>query len=132
MAQTAYSVLLDSSGRHAIRLDRTLKVFFEQSGRREDRELVRFHRDFKTGRLTSAGFPGRAQMLMGPPLSAVLPGEPRRRTKQTPMIQIADLILYAVAKGGYDPDYRPYRRLQESGKLVVADNLVRYLFFDPK
>jgi len=34
------------------------------------------------------------------------------------MIQIADLILYPLAKAGYDPDYRPYKMLKEHGKLI--------------
>jgi hypothetical protein len=34
------------------------------------------------------------------------------------MIQIADLVLYPMAKGGYDPDNRPYRKRKESGKLI--------------
>ena len=34
------------------------------------------------------------------------------------MIQIADLVLYPMAKGGYDSDYRPYKKLKESGKLI--------------
>jgi len=34
------------------------------------------------------------------------------------MIQIADLVLYPMAKGGYDSSYNPYRKLKESGKLI--------------
>ncbi|CAG1012369.1 hypothetical protein RHIZO_04239 [Rhizobiaceae bacterium] len=36
------------------------------------------------------------------------------------MMQIADLFLYPMAKGGYDPTYRPYRALKESGRLIDA------------
>jgi hypothetical protein len=45
-------------------------------------------------------------------------GEPRGRTKETPMMQIADLFLYPMAKGGYDPSYRPYAKLLENKKLI--------------
>ena len=34
------------------------------------------------------------------------------------MIQIADLILYPIAKAGYDPSYDPYRKLKDHGKLI--------------
>ena len=45
-------------------------------------------------------------------------GEPRHRTKKHPPIQIADLVLYPMAKGGYDPDYSSYKVLKERGKLI--------------
>lgn len=47
-------------------------------------------------------------------------GEPKRRTKKTPMLQVADLMLYPMAKGGYDPTYRPYVDLMAAGKLIDA------------
>jgi hypothetical protein len=36
------------------------------------------------------------------------------------MIQIADLYLYVIAKGGYDPNYRPYQALLRHKKLIDA------------
>ena len=36
------------------------------------------------------------------------------------MLQIADLYLYPIAKGGYDPTYRPYVELMEAGRLIDA------------
>jgi hypothetical protein len=47
-------------------------------------------------------------------------GEPRRKTKATPIMQIGDLVLYPMAKGGYDPSYRPYKKLMMHGKLIDA------------
>ncbi|MGL4526280.1 MAG: DUF3800 domain-containing protein, partial [Aestuariivirga sp.] len=53
---------------------------------------------------------------------AIVHGEPRGKTKDTPMMQIADLFLYPMAKGGYDPSYRPYAKLLSQGRLI--DSLV--------
>ncbi|TIQ60834.1 MAG: DUF3800 domain-containing protein, partial [Mesorhizobium sp.] len=50
----------------------------------------------------------------------IVRGEPRGRTKATPMLQIADLYLYPMAKGGYDPSYRPYRALMDHKRLIDA------------
>ena len=36
------------------------------------------------------------------------------------MVQIADLLLYPVAKGGYDPSYKPYVDLMKAGRLIDA------------
>src|SRR3546814_14160571 len=48
----------------------------------------------------------------------IILGEPRRRTKKVPMLQIADLVLFPMAKAGYAPEYRPYAKLAEAGKLI--------------
>jgi hypothetical protein len=34
------------------------------------------------------------------------------------MMQIADLVLFPIAKGGYNPSYRPYVKLRDNGKLI--------------
>src|SRR3546814_8714594 len=34
------------------------------------------------------------------------------------MLQIADLVLFPMAKAGYAPEYRPYAKLAEAGKLI--------------
>ncbi len=45
-------------------------------------------------------------------------GEPKGRTKKTPMLQIADLYLYPMAKAGYDASYKPYLALMRAGRLI--------------
>ena len=45
--------------------------------------------------------------------------KPCRRTNPNPTCQIADLVLHhPIAKGGYDPKYRPYVKLRDGGKLI--------------
>ncbi|UVT20105.1 MAG: hypothetical protein H8K03_20390 [Nitrospira sp.] len=56
--------------------------------------------------------------LTGPDFQRVILGEPHRKTKLVPMLQIADLILYPIAKGGYETTYQSYFRLMEGGKLI--------------
>lgn len=51
---------------------------------------------------------------------ATILGRPRRITKGVPMAQIADIVLWPIVKGGYDPTYRPYTRLMEAGRLIDA------------
>ena len=45
-------------------------------------------------------------------------GEPKGRTKKTPMLQSADLYLYPMAKAGYDAGYKPYLALMRAGRLI--------------
>ena len=36
----------------------------------------------------------------------------------TPMLQIADLYLYPMAKAGYDANYKPHVALMKAGRLI--------------
>ncbi len=37
------------------------------------------------------------------------------------MAQVADLVLYPIAKGGYDETYGPYVQMMEAGRIIDAD-----------
>ena len=55
-----------------------------------------------------------------------------------PMLQLADLVLYPMAKAGYDSSYEPYLSLCHAGKLIdsyLEDNQIllrgiKYSCFD--
>jgi hypothetical protein len=40
------------------------------------------------------------------------------KKKSSPFVQIADLYLYPMARGGYQPDYVPYAALRANNKLI--------------
>ena len=86
------------------------------------RDLLQKHKDFcsewKIDYPLDEGTSGHYNPLVAKDYRRIVLGEPQRRTKNSPPIQIADLILYPMAKGGYDPDYYPYRKLKEAGKLI--------------
>jgi hypothetical protein len=119
MSKTAYSVLIERSAKYAHSKNRKLRVFFEGAGRAEDAETIAYARALKKD-----GMPFNQEnsvsygALTAEEFQDIVQGEPRRKTKATPMMQIADLVLYPMAKGGYDPSYRPYRKLLDHGKLI--------------
>jgi hypothetical protein len=121
MSKTVYSVLVERSAKFARARGRKLRVFFEGSGPAEDRDVLAYARALKKD-----GMPFDQQnsvaydALAAADFRDIVLGEPRRKTKATPMIQIADLVLYPMAKGGYDPGYRPYKKLMANGKLIDA------------
>jgi len=121
MCKTAYSILIERATKYARSQDRKLRVFYERAGKAEDRDLISYARALKKEGMpfegsNSAGY----ESLTADQFREIVRGEPRGRTKETPMMQIADLFLYPMAKGGYDPTYRPYRALMESGRLIDA------------
>lgn len=121
MCKTAYCILIERAAKDARSQDRKLRVFFERAGKAEDRDLVAYTRILKTQGMPFDGANSAAySSLTAEEFRDIVRGEPRGKTKATPMMQFADLYLYPMAKGGYDPTYRPYRVLMENGRLVDA------------
>ncbi|WP_292524673.1 hypothetical protein [Mesorhizobium sp.] len=139
MCKTAYCILIERAAKYARSQDCKLRVFFERAGKAEDRDLVAYMRILKTQGMpfdgaNSAGYGS----LTAEEFKDIVRGEPRGRTKATPMLQIADLYLYPMAKGGYDPSYRPYRALMGHKRLIdahlppeeLASRGIKYSCFD--
>lgn len=119
MCKTAYSILIERAAKYADEQDRKLEVFFEGTGRKEDRSIVEYTRALKkTGMPFAEATSGPYAPLSPEDFRRLVLGEPRQRLKKTPMIQIADLVLYPIVKGGYDPNYRPYKKLISGRKVI--------------
>ena len=121
MDKEAFSDLIERSAEYARSNERRLRIFFEGSGKREDRDIVAFMRELKQ---KGVPFDGRNSLvhrrLIADEFRKLVLGEPKRRTKKTPLLQIADLYLYPMAKAGYDSSYKPYRALMTAGRLIDA------------
>ncbi|MCR9124006.1 MAG: DUF3800 domain-containing protein [Phyllobacteriaceae bacterium] len=119
MCKTAYSILIERAAKYADSEGRKLEVFFEMTGRKEDKDIAQYTKELKkTGPPFATGTSEAYTPFTASDFRRIVLGEPRQRTKKTPMIQIADLVLYPMAKGRYDPTYRPYVRLSDGGKLI--------------
>ena len=141
MCKTAYAILVERAAKLARRADAQLEIFFEQTGKAEDSDIKSYTKSLKHSGMpfdtvSSQGY----HALAADDFKALILGEPRERTKKTPMIQVADLYLYPMVKGGYDPEYRPYRTLMAAGRLIdailTADERpllgIKYSCFDEK
>lgn len=121
MCKTSYSVLIERSAKFARSRHRRLRVFFEGAGPIEDGDILAYAKALKKEGMPFDRQNSAAYGALSPDeFRQLVLGEPRRRTKATPMIQIADLVLYPMAKAGYDPTYKPYRKLMEHGRLIDA------------
>lgn len=121
MCKTAYSILIERAAKYADSEGRCLRVFFEESGKQEDRDLIKYARLLKTDGMPFNNATSSAYESLSPEdFRRIVMGEPKRRTKATALLQIADLMLYPMAKGGYDPTYKPYVDLMAAGKLIDA------------
>lgn len=94
-------------------------VYAEQTGKREDNDIRKYHRSIiESGMFFDKSRSEKYTPLSGGDFARVLMKNPKFVTKDNVAAQIADLVLYPVAKGKYTPDYPPYLKLKEAGKLI--------------
>ena len=121
MCKSAYTILIERVAKYVDSQGGAFQVRFEETGKKEDRALIGYAKDLKR---TGAPFDPQTSAEYGA-LSAIdfkriIQGEPRRLTKASPAIQVADLYLYPMVKAGYDPTYRPFLKLMECGRIIDA------------
>lgn len=119
MCKTAFSILVERSAKYAIRKGAKLQIFHEEWGKAEDRDLIQYLKDLKSkGMPFDKGTSAPYESLGPQRFREVVLGGPRRLTKKSGIMQIADLYLYPIIKGGYEPSYEPYGKLVKAGKLI--------------
>jgi Protein of unknown function (DUF3800) len=119
MCKTAFTILVERAAKYVDEQGGAMEIYFEGSGQREDRDLIAYMRDLKArgmdfDKATSEDY----RPLGSDDFQRLCLGKPYRKTKETPMIQLADLVLFPMAKGGYAQTYRPYAQLKAAGKLI--------------
>jgi hypothetical protein len=141
LCQTAFAILVERASKYARDQDAQLIVYFEEAGKKEDRSILGYMKALKT---VGMPFPGSAvagyDSLSPEEFRAIVLGEPQRVTKKVPMIQLADLVLYAMARGGYDEEYPPFKALHARRRIIdavlapddIATRGVKYSCFDTK
>lgn len=121
MCKTAFSILVERAAKYAAANNGRLKVRFEEAGKKEDRAIMEYFKDLKTtGMPFDASNSSKYNFLKPEDFRQILLSEPKRHTKKSPLLQIADLYLYPMVKSGYDKKYPPYKMLMENEKIIDA------------
>ena len=141
LCKTAYAILIERAVKYAQKKGDILKIYFEEAGKSEDHDLLAYDKALRREGMPfdharSAHYSG----LKPTDFQSVISGDPNRVTKAVPMIQIADMMLYPMVKGGYHPSYAPYSKLLASKRIIdallpvaeVASCGVKYSCFDGK
>lgn len=103
LCKTAFGILIERAAKYASSLGARLDIYFEQAGEQEDRDIQSYARALKNeGMPFDAVSSGVYQGFRPDDFKSIVIGEPNRVTKQVPMMQVADLVLYPMVKGGYD------------------------------
>lgn len=124
LCQTAFSVVCERAAKFAIAGDRKLRVYVEEGDVKADGYIRSYYRELREkgmpfGRPTSDKY--------GPLSSDQLKStlyDLKMKKKSSPLVQLADLYLYPLARGGYDDSYTPYKILRAEKKVIddVLDN----------
>jgi hypothetical protein len=121
LCKTAFAILVERAAKYASRCGAKLEIYFEQAGELEDRAILSYAKLLETeGMPFDPGTSGSYNGLKPDDFKSILLGQPNRITKMVPMIQIADLMLFPMVKGGYDSKYRPYAKMMESKRIMDA------------
>lgn len=141
LCKTAYAILIERAAKFAMARGSRLLILYEAAGEREDRDLVEYTKLLKTEGMPFDRESSASYGCLGPKeFREILSGEPQRITKQVPMVQFSDLLLYPIAKAGYEPEYPPHSKLKNAKRLLdcfvpqseVASLGNKYSCFDRK
>lgn len=136
LCKTAFVILIERSAKYVLANGGEMEIRFERTGPNEDGKLISYLRDLKTyGNPFSAGTSEKYQPLSAEEFSTAIKGEPRGKTKNDPLMQLADLVLYPICKSNYS-QYRTFDSLWDAGKIIdcctdVDDSMkIKFSCFD--
>ena len=118
LCKTAFVILVERSAKYVLANDAEMEIRFERTGPNEDGKLINYLKELKTdGNPFATETSAKYKPLSAEQFSAAIVGEPRGKTKNDPLMQLADLVLYPICKSKYS-QYRTFDSLWDAGRIV--------------
>jgi Protein of unknown function (DUF3800) len=118
LCKSAFTIGVERAAKYARSIDYLLRVCPERCNKPEDGMLKGYYEDLKRdGPPFDTSRSEKYRPLTGAEFRETL-YELRPKMKTSPMAQFADLYLWPMCMGGYNPGCLPYKRLLEDGKLI--------------
>lgn len=118
LCKTAFCIVVERAAKFAIKESRRLRVSVERSSKPEEKAARDYYEQLRAkGNPFNSESSLRYRPLQADDFSRTL-FEFRVRPKESRLTQVADLYLWPMAIGGYDPENRSFRMLRDSGKLI--------------
>lgn len=118
LCKTAFAITVERAAKHAMSQDRKLRVYVERSSKKEEEILLGYYKQLKE---TGSWFDSTSSALYMPVQSDQYKNtlyEFKVKTKQSLLMQVADMYLWPMSIGGYDQANRSYNELIAAGKLI--------------
>ncbi|MCG5056019.1 MAG: DUF3800 domain-containing protein [Myxococcales bacterium] len=120
LCKTAFYIVVERAAKYAIAKDCKLRILIESAGKREDGQLQNYYSDMRNvGQPFDPTRAAKYEPLHPAALAATL-HEFRKKSKSSPLMQLADLCLWPLCLGGYDSGNVPYAALRRAGTLLDA------------
>lgn len=138
LCRTAFNIAVERAAKVAIHDGIRLRVYVERSDKPTEQQFKAYFDELRhTGLPFSAATSEKYRPLSAEQLHKTL-FEFRVKTKESSLMQLADLVLWPVCHGGYNKEHRAYAELAKAGKLLdvrcTEDNGllgIKYSCFDP-
>ena len=139
LCQTAYQIVIDRAAKIARSIGERLDVRVEHTGTQENRLIQHYHGDLIESGITFSEKDSRKYAPLGATeFSETLFKNVKFRKKENPVMQIADLMLYPIVRGRYDPAYISFQSMKKGGVIIDSALLpdqvkllgVKYSCFD--
>ncbi|MFG0729491.1 DUF3800 domain-containing protein [Photobacterium damselae] len=120
LCRSAYQILIERAVKFVRSVGGTkLIVHVEKTGRKEDKKIQDYHDVLRTkGMEFNTSRSAIYSPVEGEELASFVTKKVVFQTKASRLMQLADIVLYPLIKGGYDAEYPPYKLLVEN-KLIV-------------
>ena len=118
LCRTAFNIVVERAAKVALHRGTRLRVYAERSDKHTENHFKDYFDEMrKVGLPFNATTSEKYRPLSQEQLQATL-FEFRIKTKESALMQFADLVLWPVCRGGYDKAHRPYNELLKAGKLI--------------
>lgn len=118
LCKTTFHIVVERAAKFARERGCVLRVFVEKADRDTDLRLRGYYDELRAiGHPFDAGNASRYAPLAAAELHKTL-YEFRTKAKTSPPMQLADVCLWPMCIGGYDPANIPYRALHAAGTLI--------------
>jgi hypothetical protein len=118
LCKTAFSIVCERSAKYAAAEERVVRVFVERGDRTADGRISGYFKELRTeGMPFDGGRSAKYQPMATGDLKRVL-YDLKFKAKDSAVMQMADLLLYPVARGRYEPAYLPWQMLLQQKKII--------------
>lgn len=118
LCKTAFAIVVDRAAKYIKQKNGKLRVFLEKSNKQDDAIAKSYYTELKqNGHWFDKQNSAKYAPLEEYDFSGIL-YEFKTKPKASSLMQIADLMLWPMCIGGYDPNNKPYKTLKEAGKLI--------------